>query len=66
MKPLEPKGLWPQFAAERLRRFAGSVCIAFPSSPFRQSFISAALFAEWRIRPIRIGLYRRRVSFELP
>ena len=33
MKPLEPKRLWPQFAAERLRRFAefnrnGKACAA--------------------------------------
>ena len=33
MKPLEPKGLWPQFAVERLRRFAefnrnGKACAA--------------------------------------
>jgi hypothetical protein len=39
MKPLEPKGLWLQFAAQRLRRFAEfnrngkACCCGTPLSP---------------------------------
>jgi hypothetical protein len=50
MKPLEPKGPWPQFATQRLRRFAefnrnGKACAA--EHRYHLSIASFASRSSW-------------------